>query len=705
MPTPHPTYQSLQYLTQIVPNDLKTAHNWLIWKYVTREGDKKPRKIPYYAKTLKPRTAHGSDEDRKSLVTLDEALRACKRGGFSGVGLAPLDDLPYCAVDFDNCLQDGKLIKDQLKSVIDATYAEVSPSGNGIRLLFAGKLGISASIKNLASGVELFDGTGFVTVTGNRFNTKPIKPIAEPIRVRLRGWASNGASGSSNGVAKHVNGHANGSAGPALAVGADSEYADFGNMASLGKLRKMLSLLPAAACDDRRLWLRIGMAVHAATGGSDAGFAIWDEWSKRSPKYGETWDKWYEDFKSQGNAQGKVDIGTVVYEVREAAEELETTVADTLDDEGELVGGIEAWPPLEVLANAEGWQLQPPAQAVLFDGLMPHGELTALAGAGSEGKSWLTLQMACSIATGMPLCGQWAPNMQGNVLLLNAEDNSNHYWRRVHALATEQIWSEEEWALFKAYVHIACVAGIEKSMTKISKGVITATQLAKRLKRAVEERDYKLVVIDPAIYFRAGDENDSQVQGAFMDALSPSTCNGKCTVMIVQHVPKGTRQREELTIEDLRGSTAMGGAVRWAAVMRTMNLQELRMYPVGEEERRRYVQMSVVKSNYGPVDGAWLHRAPGSGVLTHQVLQAAAGTTDIGMGGGGSRGPAPSASDEQAFAVLEELGGCTSRELGERLGVSHVTAFKMIKRLQANGRVDKDGKPIDSDKIDGEELL
>jgi RecA-family ATPase len=344
---------------------------------------------------------------------------------------------------------------------------------------------------------------------------------------------------------------------------------------------------------------------------------------------------------------------------------------------------------LEVLANPEGWQQQPPPQQVLFDGLMPHGELTALAGAGSEGKSWLTLQMACSLATGMPLCGQWAPNMQGNVLLLNAEDNSYHYWRRVHALATEQIWGEEEWRLFKAHVHIACVAGIDKSMTKINKGIIAATPLAKRLKRAVEERDYKLVVIDPAIYFRAGDENDSMVQAAFMDAIAPVTCDNKCTVMIVQHVPKGTRQREELTIEDLRGSTAMGGAVRWAAVMRTMNMTELRSYPVGEDERRRYVQMSVVKSNYGPVDGAWLHRSASSGVLTHQVLQ-----TVVQAERTSNRGPAPKVTEEQVLDKLFEL-EYTEAELAAELECSQTLINRLKRRLRDRGLLDAHGRPTE----------
>jgi len=46
-------------------------------------------------------------------------------------------------------------------------------------------------------------------------------------------------------------------------------------------------------------WNRIGMATWRATGGSEEGFAAWDAWSQRSPKYDadHTAAKWAEYFK------------------------------------------------------------------------------------------------------------------------------------------------------------------------------------------------------------------------------------------------------------------------------------------------------------------------------------------------------------------------------------------------------------------------
>lgn len=55
---------------------------------------------------------------------------------------------------------------------------------------------------------------------------------------------------------------------------------------TLDEIETYLNELPQDEwCDDRDGWYRAGMAVHHETGGSEEGFAIWNEWSKQSEKY------------------------------------------------------------------------------------------------------------------------------------------------------------------------------------------------------------------------------------------------------------------------------------------------------------------------------------------------------------------------------------------------------------------------------------
>jgi len=70
-----------------------------------------------------------------------------------------------------------------------------------------------------------------------------------------------------------------------------------------------LSALDSTRADDRENWWRVGMAVHAGTGGSDAGFFLWDSWSQQSEKYqSSACVQQWRSFKV-----GKIGVGTLVY--------------------------------------------------------------------------------------------------------------------------------------------------------------------------------------------------------------------------------------------------------------------------------------------------------------------------------------------------------------------------------------------------------
>ena len=71
-----------------------------------------------------------------------------------------------------------------------------------------------------------------------------------------------------------------------------------------------LSVLDSTRADDRENWLRVGMAVHAGTGGSDAGLSLWDDWSQQSEKYqSSACVQQWRSFKSDG----KIGMGTLIH--------------------------------------------------------------------------------------------------------------------------------------------------------------------------------------------------------------------------------------------------------------------------------------------------------------------------------------------------------------------------------------------------------
>lgn len=113
-----------------VHDDMKQAKRWLLWKSIP-DGDKKPRKVPFYASGA-PRSGQmdGAD-DQSRFATFGEACRALLAGGYAGLGFAlGPDGTGNCwqGIDFDGVPDRPELA--ELVSDLPG-YTETSPSGKG----------------------------------------------------------------------------------------------------------------------------------------------------------------------------------------------------------------------------------------------------------------------------------------------------------------------------------------------------------------------------------------------------------------------------------------------------------------------------------------------------------------------------------------------------------------------------------------------
>ena len=96
-----------------------------------------------------------------------------------------LPDFNLTALDADNCVQHNdnvSTIKEEVLTLVSATYAEFSPSGNGVRAFW---LGAANGGKNHPVGLELFHQNGFVTVTGNCLTAKEPIELSSDLKALL----------------------------------------------------------------------------------------------------------------------------------------------------------------------------------------------------------------------------------------------------------------------------------------------------------------------------------------------------------------------------------------------------------------------------------------------------------------------------------------------------------------------------------------
>lgn len=378
------------------PAAIRNLPAWLLWRFEAVAGGGKPRKVPYYASGGRRHGEQGGPADVANLVTFDAARQAAARRGFDGVGFAALPQFGICALDFDNCITGGR-IHPQVEALLADTYAEYSPSGQGIRVFLQGDLGNGKAIRGGEFGMECFSSRGFVTFTGNALdltelmgNTDTVAPISQEVRdlhrqrfARTAEPLEGGSSGEPAGLTQ-------------------------------AQIAQCLDVLPTDLHYDD--WLMVGMAIHCETGGE--GFELWEEWSQRSGKYSSreyNEDRW----RSFTRGTGPVVTGrSLVHLANEHGAGVRLNAPATPDEFEVLVVDAPGkdlrfqFEPVGAFASAK-------ALPWIVKGVLPQAGLGVIYGASGSGKSFAALDLCMAIARGVSWRGRKV--RQGQVAYIAAE--------------------------------------------------------------------------------------------------------------------------------------------------------------------------------------------------------------------------------------------------------------------------------------------
>lgn len=158
-----------------VPQELLKLPQWLVWSYEDVPGKDKPTKRPYCAMDGR----RGSSTNRDTWCKAIEALKASAH--YDGVGFAVTAANGFVGIDLDHCRDDQTGELDAwARSLVDkmASYTEVTPSRNGVRIWIKGKLPEDKGLRNDRIGIEIYADGRFFTVTGEHLAGTP-KEIVE----------------------------------------------------------------------------------------------------------------------------------------------------------------------------------------------------------------------------------------------------------------------------------------------------------------------------------------------------------------------------------------------------------------------------------------------------------------------------------------------------------------------------------------------
>ena len=315
-------------------------------------------------------------------------------------------------------------------------------------------------------------------------------------------------------------------------------------------------------------WIRLGMAVHAASGGSDDGFAVWHEWSATGDNYDGIEDCRYH-WASFGGYNGRgISIGTLYAAAK--AEGFVTTPPRQELPPVEVYGddppfeGEEAAPEApESTETAEtattraplAWgvlgQSEPPERQWAIPGWLGIGYMTLLAGAGGVGKTLLAQQLASSLATGDPFLHQ--PDKPLKVLLWAGEDDANELWRRQWQIARGNARLLTEYA---PNLIVESFAGKDCTLVETIYGKLISTPMLQELQEQVADYQADVVILDNVARLYGGDENNRHQVTTFVN-LASGACNAHHATaqLLLSHPAK-------VAGSEYAGSTAWEAAVR-----------------------------------------------------------------------------------------------------------------------------------------------
>jgi hypothetical protein len=240
-----------------------------------------------------------------------------------------------------------------------------------------------------------------------------------------------------------------------------------------------------------------------------------------------------------------------------------------------------------------------PMRQWVYGGRLIRGFVSATVSPGGIGKSSLTIIEALAMTSGVALLGEFVKTPL-NVWVWNLEDSMDEMQRRIVAAAKHYNISPDKIA-GRLYVDSGRVQELLLAAKAKNEPVINTRQVDDIIETMLE-RKIDVLIIDPFISAHRLSENDNGDIDVVVKTLNRIAEKTNSAIEVVHHSRK---TKEEVTVDDARGASALLAAVRSARALNGMTEKEAEGYSV--EERWRYFRAFSGKSNLAPRsdDSTW----------------------------------------------------------------------------------------------------
>lgn len=225
---------------------------------------------------------------------------------------------------------------------------------------------------------------------------------------------------------------------------------------------------------------------------------------------------------------------------------------------------------------------KPPREWLVPD-MIPARNVCLLYGDGGTGKSLLSLQLACAVATGSEWLGIQVA--EGSAIFISAEDERAELHRRLVDISTSSGCAlPDRLALRSLAGEDALLADLDREG-----GGLKPTELFTKLETATAQIKPRLVVLDTLSDLFPGNENDRALTRQFVGQLRGLALRQNVTVLVLAHPSRS----------GMSSGSGDSGSTAWSNSVRS-RLYLTRCLRDGVEANPDARILSTKKMNYGP---------------------------------------------------------------------------------------------------------
>lgn len=498
-----------------IPARLTSSKRWAVWVAVWSEKRQKYDKVPKH-----PASGYGISTMRpEKWCDYETALGALRNSAFAGVGYLMTGSDGLVGIDMDKCVVDG-VVAPWAQAIVDqvGSYAEISPSGNGVRIFAEGAIAFDWT--NHGVGIEVYAGhtARFLTVTGAHLEGTPKSVKAAP------------AGALASLAARHAKERESATV-ISMSMPDIADPLALPDLSDLGLPYKVMDYLNDGTppSSDRSLALfTTATALHSAGLDTETVFSIL---ANNEFTMGDALGKRHQDVERAllylwvHHAQKSKDRATSPTATLADFEDVSSrTVADDFED----VSGQGASPvaaPKKRFAFTTMSELEKrPAAEWLIRNVFPHCEVGAVFGESGAGKSFFVLDMVLAIARGVDWNGKRVK--QGNVAYVVAEGGGRFHWR-TSAYAKHNKAEVRTLAAFQVLADAPSLLDM-KDVKDLASALVDIPNL-------------KVVVLDTLAQVTPGaNENSAEDMGRALASAKRIHRVTGATVLIVAHTGKDT---------------------------------------------------------------------------------------------------------------------------------------------------------------------